>query len=82
MPEPEQEEDMTGAVNEFGIGGLYLGGDVDSLEAGWRTVTRRGKTVNRMCMGSICAMDRTMRDKNMEGIRGVDRNSGDMKRLR
>ena len=56
--EPEKEEDVTGAVNEFGIGGLYLGGDVDSLESGWHTVVRRGKPLRRMCIGSVCAVNR------------------------
>ena len=65
--EPEQEDDRPGSVNEFGIGGLYLGGGVDSLEPGWSQVIRKGKRIHRTCMGSICNVDRRTGPKGKIG---------------
>ena len=75
--EPDAEADMTRSVNEFGIGGLYLGGDVDSLEAGWHTINRRGKAVKRLCMGSICNVD-----KNAGGNPSTNRTGDAYERIR
>ena len=57
LGEPEREEN-TGGVNEFGLGGLHLGGDLDALDGGWHTVTRKGKTVRPLCMGYVCEVDK------------------------
>ena len=74
--EPDQEVDHSQIVNELGIGGLYIGGNVDSVEAGWHTANRRGKTVKRTCMRSVCAIDRrassnTGADKSAEAYEKI-----------
>ena len=34
-----------------------MGGDLDALESGWRTVVKNGKRTKRLCMGCVCAVD-------------------------